>query len=126
LDGRDLDKARTLEVQTLQILVTGRHVDLNDDIRNYIEDKAGRLSRFYDRIHEIEVILDHESEQFKAEMIVRADRKHTFVASLTGPDTFVLIDAITDKLERQLRNYKEKSRSHKGGTLADGGSESAS
>jgi len=103
----------------LQILVTARHVDLTDDIRRYIDEKAGRLSRFYDRIHEVEVILDHQSEQFKAEIIVRADRKHTFVASLTGPDTFMLIDAITDKLERQLRTYKEKNRNHKGGALAD-------
>lgn len=104
----------------MQILVTGRHVDLTDDLRSYIDEKAGRLLRFYDRIHEIEVILDHESEQFKAEIIVRADRKHTFVASLTGPDTFALIDVITDKLERQLRTFKEKNKSHKGGSPADG------
>lgn len=104
----------------MQILVTGRHVDLTDDIRNYVDEKVGKLSRFYDRIHEIEVILDHESEEFKVEIIVRVDRKHTFVASLTGPDTFTLIDAVTDKLERQLRTYKGKNRNHKGGTPADG------
>ena len=104
----------------MQILVTGRHVDLTDDIRSYIDEKVGRLSRFYDRIHEIEVILDHESEQFKVEVIVRADRKHTFVSSLTGPDTFTLIDVVTDKLESQLRTYKEKNKNHKGGSPADG------
>ncbi len=104
----------------MQILVTGRHVDLTDDIRNYIDQKAGRLSKYYDRIHEIEVVLDHESEQFKAEIIVRVDHKHTFVASLTGPDTFALIDVITDKVERQLRDYKEKKKNHKGASPADG------
>ncbi len=97
----------------MQIQVTARHVTLTDDVRDYAETKAGKLSRFYDRIHEIEVVLDHESEQFTAEMIVRADRKHTFVASETGPDTFALIDLVVEKLGRQLTRHKEKNRNRK-------------
>src|SRR3989304_3948134 len=81
---------------------------------------ARRLTKYYDRIHEIEVILDHESEQFSVEMIVRADRKHTFVSRGTGPDTFALVDEIVVKLERQLTKHKEKNRNRKGGVSADG------
>jgi putative sigma-54 modulation protein len=108
--------------ERVRILITGRHVEMTDEVRQYVYDKVGRLSKYYDRIHETEVILDHESEQFRVEMIVRADRKHTFVASGTGPDTFVLIDAIADKLERQLTKHKEKNRTRKGGIAADGNS----
>lgn len=97
----------------MQIQVTGRHVELTDDVRDYVTSKAQKLPRFYDRIHEIEVVLDHESEQFSAEVIVRADRKHTFVARETGPDTFALIDLVIEKLERQLTKHKEKNRSHR-------------
>lgn len=97
----------------MQIQVTGRHVEVTDDVRTYVEGKAAKLPKYYDRIHEIEVVLDHESEQFTAEMIVRADHKHTFVASETGPDTFALIDLIVDKLERQLTKHKEKRRNRK-------------
>ena len=97
----------------MQIRVTGRHVEVTDDVRKYVEEKANKLPRFYDRIHAIEVVLDRESEQFAAEIIVRADRKHTFVASDTGPDTFALIDTLVDKLERQLKRHKEKNRDHK-------------
>ena len=97
----------------MQIRVTGRHVEVTDDVRNYIEDKANKLPRFYDRIHEIEMVLDRESEQFTAEMIVRAGKKHTFVAKETGPDTFALVDLLVDKLERQLNRHKEKNRNHK-------------
>ena len=104
----------------MQILVTGRHVEVTDEVREYIQTKAGRLTKYYDRIHEIEVILDHESEQFSAEMIVRAGRKHTFVARGTGPDTFALVDEILEKLERQLTKHKEKNRNRKGGVAADG------
>ena len=97
----------------MEIRVTGRHVEVTDDVRTYIEEKGSRLPRFYDRIHDVEVILDHESEQFTAEMIVRTDRRHTLVASETGPDTFALIDLIVDKMERQLTRHKEKNRNHR-------------
>jgi putative sigma-54 modulation protein len=97
----------------VQIQVTGRHVEITDDVRDYIRDKVAKLPRFYDRIHEVEVVLDHESEQFTAEMIVRAGRKHTFVARETGPDTFALIDVVIEKLERQLTRQKEKYRNRK-------------
>ena len=97
----------------MQITVTGRHVEITDDVRAYAEDKTSRLSKYYNRIHEIDVVLDHESDQFKVEVIVRAGHKHTFVATETGPDTFALIDLIVDKLERQLTKHKEKNRNHK-------------
>ena len=97
----------------MQVRVAGRHVEVTDDVRDYVESKVAKLPRFYDRIHEVEVVLDHESEQFTAEMIVRTDRKHTFVARETGPDTFTLVDLVIDKLERQLIRQKEKNRNRK-------------
>ena len=104
----------------MQILVTGRHIEITDEVRDYVRVKAGKLSKYYDRIHEIEVVLDQESTEISAEMIVRADHKHTFVASGTGPEIVPLIDLIAEKLERQLKKLKEKRRNHKGGISADG------
>lgn len=95
------------------ITVTGRHVEVSNDVRSYIQEKLSRLPRFYNRVHAAEVVLGHESDQFTAEVILRADNKHTFVASETGPDTFMLVDLIVDKLERQLTRQKEKHRNRK-------------
>ena len=97
----------------MRIQLTARHVEVTDDVRHYIQEKLDKLPRFYDRIHDIEVILDHQSEQFSVEMIVRTDRRHTIVVSETGPDTFALVDVLVDKLERQLTKRKEKNRNHK-------------
>jgi putative sigma-54 modulation protein len=108
----------------VQIRVTGRHVEVTDEVRSYVKDKAAKLPRYYDRIHGIEVILGHESEQFSAEMIVQADKKQTFIARDVGPDTFALIDSLIEKLERQLTKHKEKNRRHKfGGEYTDPASE---
>lgn len=108
-----------MEERSLQITVTGRHVDVSDDVREHAHAKASKLPRFYDRIREVNVILDHESEQFTAEMIVRTHNRHTFVASESGPDTFVLIDVVTERIERQLTRYKERTRDHKHDSRVD-------
>ena len=97
----------------MDIQITGRHVNVPEDVREYIHAKIGKLPRFYDRIHGVDVVLDHESEQFTTEVIVRADQRQTFIARETGPDTFALVDLVVDKLERQLRRHKEKLRDHK-------------
>ena len=110
----------------MQIRVTGRHVQVTQEVRDYLEEKAGKLPRFYDRIHGIEAILDHESDQFSAEVVVHADGKQTFVARGTGPDTFVLIDQVIEKLERQLTKHKERRRDHKFDGYTDPATEAAS
>jgi len=97
----------------VEIQITGRHVEVPEDVREYIHAKIGKLPRFYDRIHNVDVVLDHVAEQFTTEVIVRADHRQTFIARETGPDTFALVDLVVDKLERQLRRHKEKLRDHK-------------
>lgn len=94
----------------MQITVTGKHVDVTEDVKKYAIEKADRLPRFYDRIQSIEVVLGHEGDQFSVEMIVNAGARNTFVGHELGADTFALIDLTVDKLERQLTKHKEKTR----------------
>lgn len=95
----------------MQVSVTSRHVQIPEEIRNYVETKAFKLPRFHDRISSIDFILDQESSDlWTAEAIVKVERTHEFVAKESGPDRFALIDSIVDKLERQLTRHKEKIR----------------
>ena len=97
----------------MQISVSGRHVQITEDVKEYAREKALKLPRFFDRIQAIEVVLDHDSGNFTVEIIVRVDRADPFIASESGPDTFALIDELTDKLGRQLKRHKERQRDHK-------------
>ena len=97
----------------MQISVTGRHVNVTEEVKSYAAEKAGKLPRFYDRVQAIEVILDHEGDDFTVDMIVTAEGRNHFIAHEAGPDTFALIDLIVDKLERQLRRHKERFRNRK-------------
>ena len=96
----------------MQFSITNRHVELPPEIREYAQTKAAKLPRFHDRISSIEFILDQESDLWTAELIVKADRTSEFIAKETGPDRYALIDAIVEKVERQLTKHKEKLRDH--------------
>lgn len=98
----------------MDVKVTGKHLDITDAIRAYAQDKASRLSRFYDRLSTIEVLADkHDSHQYKIELIAHVDGHERFVASHTGDDLYACIDDTAAKMERQLHDYKEKRRNHK-------------
>ena len=100
----------------MQVTVTGRHVNVTDDVKTYAHEKAAKLEKFHDHIQHIEVILDHEGLDFTVDMIVTVDRHENFIAHERGTDTFALIDLIVDKLARQLKRHKEKfiGRRHTG------------
>ena len=99
----------------MQISVTGRHVDVTNDVKEYAHEKVSKLPRFFDRVQSAEVILDHTAGNFSVGIIIRADRTDPFIAHESGPDTRALIDVLTDKLGRQLRRHKERLRNRKHG-----------
>lgn len=96
----------------MQFLVTAKQVEISDDVREYAESKCGKLTKYTIGIETIEAIFSREADLFAVEIIVRDDHNNTFVSQESGPDTFALIDAIVDKLERQLRKHKDQLRDH--------------
>jgi len=98
----------------VKIVVKARHMDATDSIREYVESKAGKLARFYDHVHTIEVTLDMEADQPRVEMVATASRKMTFVASHRGPDMYACVDQCIDKVCEQVRRFKGRLRNHQG------------
>ncbi len=98
----------------MEIIVSGKHLDITEPIRAYAEEKAGKLTRYYSQIKSIEVIADKsQGTQFEIEMIVHVDRHDPFIAKSRGEDLYATIDQTQSKLERQLTDHKEKVKSHK-------------
>lgn len=97
----------------MQISVVGRHVEVNDELRTFAEEKASKLLRYYDRIQSIEVIMEPESDQISVEMIVEAAGTQSFIAKEVGSSAHACIDLLMDKMERQLTRHKERFRNRK-------------
>ncbi len=97
----------------MQITVSGRHMSVSDALREYCEEKAERLVRFYDRIRSVDVVLDGRNGKHSAEMIVHSEGTTPFVATEHHDDAFAAVDLLLDKIEEQLRRHKEKLRNRK-------------
>jgi putative sigma-54 modulation protein len=98
----------------VQIKISVRHGHLNDSTQQHIREKAEKLLHYFDRLTMIEVTVDlNRKEQKWVEFLVQAEHKHDFVAHETHPDLLAAVDLVLDKLEGQLRRYKEKIQSHR-------------
>ena len=95
------------------VTVASRHMDVTPALKSFAEQKANKLLKYYDRIQEIEVILDAGKDATKVEMIVNAEHKQMFIAHHEQADAYAAIDQCIDKLERQLTDHKERIRNRK-------------
>jgi len=97
----------------VQISVTGRHVEFTEPMRQYAEEKLTKLTRFYDRIDKIDVVLDQQPTKHRLEVVMHGGHKTTFVAQVEAGEYHEAVDLIVEKLERQLNKHKEKYRNRK-------------
>jgi putative sigma-54 modulation protein len=88
-------------------------MDVTPALKSFAEQKANKLLKYYDRIQEIEVIMDAAKDTTRVEMIVNAEHKLMFIAHHEEADAYAAIDQCIDKLERQLTDHKEKVRNRK-------------
>jgi putative sigma-54 modulation protein len=97
----------------LKVNVSARHADVSERARQYAQRKAGKLSKYFDRVQSIEVILDRDHQDWKVEMIATGAHRMSVVAQHSSEDLLAAIDMVIDKAERQLTREKEKKHDHK-------------
>jgi putative sigma-54 modulation protein len=93
----------------VQIQVTTRHGHLSEASQEKISAKAEKLTRIFERLTAIEVIVDLTDEATpRVDLKVSAEHKHDFVAHDQSDNLMGSVDAVIHRLEQQLRKYKEK------------------
>jgi putative sigma-54 modulation protein len=97
----------------MQTIVTGRHMGVSDALKAYCGEKAERLPRFLDRIQSVEFVVDGKDGVHNVEIIVHSAGSEPFVARLQHEDAYAAVDLLIDKIEEQLRRYKERHRNRK-------------
>lgn len=96
----------------MQINLTGHHVDITTPMRDYVLGKFERLERHFDRVTNVHVILSVEKLRQKAEAELHLNGAQVF-ADHTEEDMYAAIDGMVDKLDRQLKRHKEKTKKHR-------------
>ena len=95
----------------MQLTITGHHIDVTPALRNKVESKMGKLEKHFDHLTDIHCILTVEKLEHKAEATVNVSGG-TIHADAIESDMYAAIDALFDKLDRQVIKYKEKLTDH--------------
>jgi putative sigma-54 modulation protein len=102
----------------LQIAIRHGKVDVSPTLRATVEEKVGRVGRFFEGMERAEVrFLEEQNPRISDREVCEVTMHgHGYVvrARATAPDTFAAVDRVVDKLEHQMTKLKGKlvSRSH--------------
>lgn len=95
----------------MQLNITFRHLDPIDSLKDYVKEKVERVNKYLDRAGEAHVVLSLERHLHNADISI-----HSGSWLLRGreksEDMYASIDLAMDKIERQLRRYKERLKNH--------------
>jgi len=95
----------------MHININGHHVEVTKSLRDYVMSKLSRLERHFDQVTNIDVILSVEKLRHKAEATIPVNGSNIF-ANAEDQDMYASIDALVDKLDRQIIKRKEKLTNH--------------
>lgn len=95
----------------MEINVTFRHADSSRVLREHIQDKISRLSKYLIKPTNAHVTLNVEGTRHMAEISLSENRS-LFNAKALSHDMYLSVDRALAKIERQLKKYKEKIKGH--------------
>ena len=95
--------------------ITGRHMDVTPALKRYIRTRFERLERYDVSLDRLEVVLSVTKLQHAAE-VVCSIRGKRFQAKTSTREMYATVDQLVDRLDGQIRKYKERRVAHKGRT----------
>ena len=96
----------------MNLNITGHHVQVTPAIREYVSSKMERVTKHFDHVIDVNVIMSIEKLRQKIEATVHVRGKDIFCESIEE-DMYAAIDTLIDKLDRTIIKHKEKSLGHR-------------
>ncbi len=103
----------------MQVSITGRHVELTDPLKAYVNDKLGHLKHSFDHVVDVHVVLGVEKHRQRCEVNMAANGINIHGKHETD-DMYAAIDGVIDKINRQLKRYRSKLQRHQGADKRQG------
>jgi putative sigma-54 modulation protein len=102
------------ESASVQINISARHGHLSPGTQEKITEKVEGLRRFFNRVTSLNVTVDLEHrENPSVEIRVSAEHHDEFVATESADTVLAALDGVMEKVEVQLRKFKEKLKEHR-------------
>ncbi|MGE5088188.1 MAG: ribosome hibernation-promoting factor, HPF/YfiA family [Candidatus Levyibacteriota bacterium] len=96
----------------MNLNLTGNHLEITPAIRTYVTTKLERVTRHFDHVIDVSVVLSVDKLQQRVEANVHVRGKDIHAQSIEA-DMYAAIDALADKLDRQVLKHKEKQKAHR-------------
>lgn len=96
----------------MDIIFTGRHQNVTSNAKSYIGKKLERSIKNIPKVTAVHVIMDSERFNHKVEVVVHANHQQIRAAD-KSEDLTASIDLVVDKIDRQLKKYKDKLQDHR-------------
>lgn len=96
----------------MKTIITGRHQDVTEEMRQYALEKVEKLGKYWDRATSARVTMDVDHMDHLCEIVMEVNRGVTLVGKASAADMFSACDFAEQKLAAQLRKYKERLTDH--------------
>ncbi len=100
----------------MNLTISGHHLEVTPALRTYVTNKLDKITRHFDQLVDIKVLLSVEKQKEKdkrqrAECTIHVKGNDMFAES-ADEDLYAAVDALMDKLDRQVSKHKEKTKDH--------------
>jgi putative sigma-54 modulation protein len=96
----------------MNLNLTGHHLDITPALRDYVIAKLDRVTRHFDHVIDVNVVLSVDKLQHRVEVNLHTRGKDIHVEAIEQ-DMYAAIDALIDRLDRQVLKHKEKRETHR-------------
>lgn len=94
-------------MEVMKFIISGKNIAVTEGLKTAVEDKLGKLERYFTPETEISVTLSVEKERQKIEVTIPV-KGNIIRSEQVSNDMYVSIDLVEEVIERQLRKYKNK------------------
>ncbi len=96
----------------MELSIVFKNIEPTDALKSYLEKRVKKLERIFNKSFEVKAVLSTEKFRQNAELIVNIDG-NIIKAEETSDDMYSSIDLVIDKLDRQAKKYREKTKERK-------------
>ncbi|MCR5834033.1 MAG: ribosome-associated translation inhibitor RaiA [Selenomonadaceae bacterium] len=88
--------------------IRGKNIEISKALREYVEKRVGKITKYFDNVDEISVLLSVEKERQIVEVTAEVRGGLILRGQESTADMYTSIDLVVEKLERQIHKQKTK------------------
>lgn len=96
----------------MQVKLTLRDIDVSKDVQTRVEERVSRLTKYFQKLQELRVVLSIHDKQARTELIADIEHGPDLVASHTAEDFLTSTERACEKMTHQLTKLKDKLSDH--------------